>query len=99
MSQEVRLDGTNLSPLLATTPAESFQISAIVMTNPITVNGQISAGPAGDRVKMLKLMERKGSPITNQEVLQRLVVGIQNGEPADKVRAIETLATYYTILS
>jgi hypothetical protein len=56
-------------------------------------------GPAGNRAPLSKLMQRSGSPIGQDEVRQRLSAALQNGAPADKVRAVETLTKFATLLT
>jgi hypothetical protein len=99
ISQIVRLDQAQLLSTLERFPTANFQISAMAMTNPTTVNGQVDHGPAGVRVQLAKLMERRGAPIGQPEVSQKLGQAIQTGTAAEKIRAAETLTKFATLLT
>jgi hypothetical protein len=93
ISQVVRLDQRALLEALESNPVAAFQITAMVMTNPTTVGGQVTIGPCGQRVPMAKLMERMSMPMTNA-TRARLTQSIQNGSAEEKVRAVEVLAKF-----
>jgi len=97
MSQVVRLDSIQLSSLLLQAPQKVFQLSAMVMTNPVTVQGQISTGSGGYKVAMpsSRMMERQGTNLTTEAARQKLTNIMLNGTPSDKVQAVELVATYF----
>lgn len=97
-SQTVRLDQRALAALLEY-PVTSFQITAVVITNPATIGGQVNIGPAGNRAPLSKLMERVGAPIGQPQIQQRLAMMLQNGTPADKIRALEIEAKFARMLA
>jgi tetratricopeptide (TPR) repeat protein len=99
MSQVVRLDTSELTGILLYSPQKYFQVGAMCMTNPITINGQITNGPAGYRVEMTRLIEREGEPYTSADVFQSVEKALQSGTAAEKVSALELMATYYNELS
>jgi len=99
MSQVVRLDQAQLLAMLERFPTAHFQIMASVMTNPTTVAGQVRPGPAGNQVTLSKLMERRGAPVGQLDVRQKLAEAIQSGTPDEKVRAAETLTKFATLFS
>jgi hypothetical protein len=101
MSQVVRLDSAALSGLLLSNPQRTFQLSAMVMTNPVTIQGQVTSGLAGYRAQMetARMMERQGAPITNEQVRARLNNTMIGGTPSDKVQVVELVATYYQVFS
>jgi tetratricopeptide (TPR) repeat protein len=99
ISQVVRLDTAQLTLMLLGQPQKFFQISAMCMTNPISIGGQISNGPGGYRVQMSKLMERTAAPFQSPQVRQKLDQTFSNGKPTDKISALELVATYYNALS
>ncbi|HYO07769.1 MAG TPA: hypothetical protein VER17_02250, partial [Tepidisphaeraceae bacterium] len=98
-SAVVRLDQRGLAAVLEQFPNAAFQITAMVMTNPTTLGGNIAMGPGGARAGLSRLMERPGANISNEHVRQRLGIAMQNGTPAEKVRAVETLAKYAPMLA
>jgi tetratricopeptide (TPR) repeat protein len=98
VSQTVRLDQGPLARQLDGFPAASFQISADVMTNPTTVGGAIGMGPAGRSTQVTKLMERTGSPVAQNSVRDRLFQAAEEGAPDAKIRALETLTKYASLL-
>ena len=99
ISQVIRLDQGQLLSTLERFPTANFQISALAMSNPTTVNGQVGPGSSGQRVQLSKLMERRGSPIGQPDVSQKLGQAIQSGTAAEKVRAAETLTKFATLLT
>ncbi len=99
MSQVVRLDTAQLTLVLLGQPQKFFQISAMCMTNPISIGGQISNGPAGYRVQMTKLMERTAAPFQSPQIRQKLDQTFSTGKPTEKISALELVATYYNALS
>ncbi|HEX8522822.1 MAG TPA: hypothetical protein VF669_11235 [Tepidisphaeraceae bacterium] len=100
MSQTVRLDTAQLPLALLGNPQKFFQISAACMTNPIMIGGQITTGPGGYRAVLPKerMMERQAAPFNSPQVVQRVDANVTNGEPAQKVQALELLATFYNAL-
>jgi len=96
-TQVVRLDQAQLLGMLERYPTAHFQIMASVMTNPTTVAGQVRPGPAGTQVQLSKLMERRGAPIGQLDVRQKLGEAIQSGTPEEKIRAAETLTKFATL--
>jgi tetratricopeptide (TPR) repeat protein len=99
ISQIVRLDQTQLALTLEQYPTANFQIEASVLTNPTTVGGSLSQGPASIRATLTKMMERRGAPIGQPDVQQKLFTAIQSGTPAEKIRAAETLTKFATLLT
>ena len=102
MSQVARLDTAALSGLLLSNPQKSFQLTAIVMTNPVTIQGQVTWGMAGYREPMPneRMLERQGAPIlASEQARSRLNNVMMNGSPSEKVQGIEVLATYFQLLS
>jgi hypothetical protein len=98
VSQAVRLDQRALNQILAGYPAAGFQITARVITNPTTLGGQITTGPAGYQAQLTQLMDRPGIPINQDQVRQQLFVTAQQGTPSDKVQAVEIMATFVQVL-
>ncbi len=99
MSQVVRLDTSELTAVLLYSPQKYFQVGALCMTNPMTINGQITNGPGGYRVEMTRLIEREGEPYTSPDVYQKVEKALESGTPAEKVSSLELMATYYNELS
>ena len=97
VSQVVRLDQAQLLAVLERYPAAHFQIMAMMMTNPTTIAGQVRPGPAGTQVALSKLMERRGAPVGQLDVRQKLSEAIQTGSPEEKIRAAETLTKFATL--
>jgi tetratricopeptide (TPR) repeat protein len=93
VKQVVRLDQAQLLAMLERNPAAHFQIMALMMTNPTTVAGQVRPGPAGMQA-LSKLMERRGAPVGQLDVRQKLGEAIQNGTPEEKIQAAETLTKF-----
>jgi tetratricopeptide (TPR) repeat protein len=96
--QIVRLDQNLLLRQLEDYPAASFQISAMVMTNPATIGGQVAKGPAGHQA-ISKLFERAGVPIQQDAVRQKLAAALDSGSPDEKIRAVETLTKFILLLN
>jgi tetratricopeptide (TPR) repeat protein len=99
ITQIVRLDQAQLLSTLERFPTANFNVGAIAMTNPTTIRGQVDHGPAGMQVQIAKMMERRGAPIGQQEVAQKLFTAVQTGESAEKIRAAETLIKFATLLT
>jgi tetratricopeptide (TPR) repeat protein len=99
ITQVVRLDQSQLLGLLERFPAANFHIMALLMTNPTTVGGRVQPGPAGQQVALAKLMERRGAPIGQAEVRQKLGDQLQNGSPEAKIVAAETLTKFATLFN
>jgi hypothetical protein len=97
VSQVIRLDQAQLLAVLERYPAAHFQIMAMMMTNPTTIAGQVRPGPAGTQVALSKLMERRGAPVGQLDVRQKLSEAIQTGTPEEKIRAAETLTKFATL--
>ena len=99
VSQVVRLDQAQLLATLERYPAAHFQIMAMMMTNPTTIGGQVRPGPAGTQVALSNLMERRGAPVGQLDVRQKLADAIQSGTPEEKIRAAETLTKFATLFT
>ena len=52
VEQVVRLDQRGLLEALESNPVAAFQITAMVMTNPTTIGGQVAVGPCGQRAAL-----------------------------------------------
>jgi hypothetical protein len=98
-SQDVRLDQRGLANILEQYPTSTFQMTAMVMTNPTTMGGQVAQGPAGNRAMLSTLMARNGSPVGQPAVQKRLADALDSGSPDEKVRATETLVKFAQMLS
>ena len=96
--QIVRLDQRALAQYLEY-PITSFQITAVVITNPTTMGGHVTIGPGGNRATLSKMIERTGASINHPQVQQRLMTAMQSGSPEEKVRALEIWAKLARLLS
>jgi hypothetical protein len=65
-----------------------------VLTNPVTLDGQIEPGPAGVRMTGPRLLERRGIPNSAAVVEQRSLAALSNGDVADRVLAVEQVAAF-----
>jgi tetratricopeptide (TPR) repeat protein len=99
ITQVVRLDQSELANELEKFPQANFQISAMVMTNPATLGGQITLGPAGNKSQLSTLMQRTGVAINQDPLRQKLGLALQNGTAAEKVQTVETLTKFAQLLS
>jgi hypothetical protein len=95
ISQVVRIDQGPLSQLLSTNPTASIQVFAGAMTNPIpTREGGLAPGAAGYAVQFPRVMQRQPAGGIGDADRQRIYATIANGTGAEKIRALELLATY-----
>jgi hypothetical protein len=98
ITQTVRVDQDGLAQALQTRPNVSFPLYFNLLTNPVTLSGGISPGPAGQRQQFTKVVERKPSPVeprTIQDAFQKLT----NGSADVKVRTLELLATFAKVMA
>jgi hypothetical protein len=65
-----------------------------VLTNPVTLDGQIEPGPAGVRMTGPRLLERRGIPNSAAVVEQRSLAALSNGDTADRVLAVEQVGAF-----
>jgi hypothetical protein len=94
----VRIDRSQLARALESQPTGAFQVSARVMTNPLTIGGQVTNGPVGTQAQLTKLMERTGAPVS-VPTLTKLSTTLENGTAEEKVRCVETLSKFAVMLS
>lgn len=99
MSQIVRVDQGALDQLFASNPSISVQVYATLMTNPTTFRGGVGPGPAGYKVQFGRIFERAGFPLTSEEAKRKLLDRVNNGSGADRIHAIELLASYARFFS
>ncbi len=99
LSQVVRVDQGPLLDLFEQNPSSTFQISASVMCNPVgTAQQQVVPGPAGQKVRFDRIMERRGSALTEQSKA-KLYDQAGRGRPEEKMRALSLLAAYVGVLN
>lgn len=98
--QIVKVNQGELRALLESNPMKSLQFTTSVMTNPTAAGaeGQISAGPAGQRVTMTRLVERMAMPIQQPAARQSLIGATATGTPTQKIAALELIATLIATL-
>jgi hypothetical protein len=99
MSQIVRASQGSLAQYLQQNPTPSIQLSFTVLTNPITRGGQVEPGPAGQRITSARLVERRGTPNNSAVIEQRVLNAMSNGDPSDRIRALELVATFMDLVS
>lgn len=94
-SQIVKVNQGALRAALESNPSASIQFMASVITNPSSAGaeGQVAAGPAGQRVTMSRLAERTGMPVQQPVARQNLLGAAEQGTPSQKVLALDLIAT------
>jgi len=98
MAMRVRIDqGQQLTEYLLLHPWQPVLMRIAVTTNPMSGKDQngkdmISAGPAGQRVQMPRVVERRATILSNQAGQQKVFNRVAQGSGADKMRAMEVLS-------
>ena len=99
VSRVVRVDAGKLRQVLEANPLAPVTLFISGFTNPIELAGGGSLpGPAGQRRTMRKPLERGGTPLANPQQQQALFEQLKRGGGAEKVRAVETIATLIGLL-
>ncbi|HUO01902.1 MAG TPA: hypothetical protein VMU31_03915, partial [Rhizomicrobium sp.] len=93
-SQVVRLDRGRFKRFLAQHFDVPVDVQFAVTTNPIFVNGQFVAGPAGQHSQFLTLQERASTPVASDQDLQILCARLGKGSPSDRMYAADAVANF-----
>jgi tetratricopeptide (TPR) repeat protein len=100
VSQQVRLDAGKLGAILLQNPLMSFQLYFFVVTNPTSGSGgAVIPGPGGYRQTLKRVVDRASTPIGTPQQQQKIFDQIQSGTPAEKIRLIALLRSYFAILT
>lgn len=99
VKQVIRLDQTQLGGFLDSFPTGAFQLTAYVMTNPVSIDGGVARGPAGQQATLSKLMERAGTAIRGDTIEKKLAPLVTDGTPTERLRAVEVLSKVGSLLA
>jgi hypothetical protein len=96
--QFIRLDQGPLLQQLDARPGATIEVAGYVVTNP-AVNGQaIEIGPGGQRTPFSRKIVRQGFNVANPAAVGKIMDTLQNGQPGEKVAAMDLLAAYVPLL-
>jgi tetratricopeptide (TPR) repeat protein len=90
----VRFDQGTLGIVLEQAPSVAIQVGGTVTTNPIMTPDGVTAGAAGYRVQLLRLLERVGTPIQTSDQKQELYLRMSSGNPLLTMSGMHLLTTY-----
>lgn len=94
VKQTVRLDDGALGQMMMSQPIIALPMQFSVFTNPVPVAGAAAApGPCGYRVQFTRVMERAGTPVSNQQAIQALMAPLGAGVPEQRMRTVDHLVT------
>jgi tetratricopeptide (TPR) repeat protein len=98
VSRKVRIDQGKFAEFLASQPGLTAQATGTAASNAIPVQGGAVPGPGGYRVQFTKIFERRGLIGTTPETRKAMIATARTGKPEDRIRVMEGLATYTTMI-
>jgi tetratricopeptide (TPR) repeat protein len=98
ISRKVRIDQGKFAEFLASQPGVTSQATGTVTSNAVPTQDGAVPGPGGYRVQFTKLFERRGLVGTTPEARKNLIDIARTGAPADRIRVMEGLATFATMI-
>jgi hypothetical protein len=87
-----------MRPFLADQPTIAVSMIYSVFTNPVGQQSGVGPGPGGYRKQFTAEMERRSSPINNAQAVQNLLNPAANGRQDERIRTLELLANYVSVL-
>lgn len=98
VEQIVRVDQGDFARMLNTNPTVSIQAFITVMTNPTTSAKGMVPGPGGQLLQLPRIVERKGTPITQDYGKAQTYQALSNGTPAEKLSATDLLGVIVRLI-
>ncbi|HXE53519.1 MAG TPA: hypothetical protein VN541_10910 [Tepidisphaeraceae bacterium] len=92
-SQVVRLDEGDLRKVLDVSPGAQTRVTSDVLTNPVTIGDSVAPGPAGTAAQARSMLY-VGIPITLPMGRKQIDAALASSSPADKLRALDLIASY-----
>ncbi len=93
MSQVVRVDQGALSKALNDNPTSPQQVWVSVLTNPVSTNEGVAAGPGGNRVQLNKVIARAGFGVGSDAIVDKMLDDLEKGT-IGKISKMDLMAAY-----
>jgi hypothetical protein len=92
ITQIVRLDRGDLGDAMRQSPNGSIIVSGSVITNPLSLSGNVSIGPGGAGMQFAKNYVRMPTDLRSATTQKKADDDLANGSPVEKLEALDLLA-------